>query len=138
MGIDWASEYIGLPFKDRGRGPDGWDCWGFFQKLKQEQDGLEIPSYIDKYETIQEKNRVSNAIIRGIEDEWVEVDEDNAKQGDGVVFEIKGMVFHIGYILQPPQFLHIHKNINSCLDRWTHGRWNRRIDGFYRHEDELS
>lgn len=131
---DWVEQYIGLPFQERGRGPDGWDCWGLKQKIQREQFDLELPSHLDDYESISiEEGEVENALVQGIAEGWVEVEEENVKAGDGICLSVLGHPFHVGVVAKPPVFVHIHRGINSYWSEWTSPRWYPRIEGFYRH-----
>ena len=40
--IEFANAVVGVPFKSRGRGRDGWDCWGLVIALYRECFGIEL------------------------------------------------------------------------------------------------
>jgi cell wall-associated NlpC family hydrolase len=45
----WVSGWIGLPWADRGRGPQAYDCWGLVRAVLAEQFALEVPDFSQKY-----------------------------------------------------------------------------------------
>lgn len=59
---DWVSPYVGLPYKDRGRGPDGWDCWGGVRMVMHEVFHRELPDYLDAYTTADDSRSVARAV----------------------------------------------------------------------------
>lgn len=45
MMADWWARYVGVPFVDGGRGPDGYDCWGLVREVYARELGIMLPSY---------------------------------------------------------------------------------------------
>jgi cell wall-associated NlpC family hydrolase len=41
---NWAAQYVGLPFRDKGRARTGLDCYGLVVLVLREQFGVEVPS----------------------------------------------------------------------------------------------
>lgn len=129
---EWCGDYIGLKYKDMGRGNDGYDCWGLVREIWGKEYGLEVPSYRPDYESAEKNKSVEKAIRQGIEQEWYEVDD--PVPGDGLVLRVRAVPIHIGLIIEPPKFIHIFKGTRSVIADFTSMRWNQRIVGFYRHE----
>ena len=46
-----AAQYVGVPFKDKGRDPTGWDCWGLLRFVGGEIGMGRFPSFVDAYVT---------------------------------------------------------------------------------------
>lgn len=129
----WVSDYIGLPFEDKGRTPEeGFDCWGLCRWVWDKHYGISVPSYKNTYESIQDRDTVSDSIMNGIEDEWVGVNL--PRSGDGVVIRLQDIPIHIGIMVSPDRFLHVFKEIRTTLDSVKSPRWNQRIEGYYRHQ----
>lgn len=133
---EWVEEYIGVPFEERGRDPEsGWDCWGLFQYCQREHLGLELPGYLDEYDTIEDEERVSAAVMEGIQAEWEEVT--SPKLGDGVVLNIMAAPMHVGLVVSRRHFMHVFRGIETVIERLGSLRWENRVEGFYRHESRI-
>jgi len=133
-------KYIGIDFVEKGRNIEkdgGLDCWGLCKIVWQNEFDLYVPSYSEEYNDLSEKDKISSCIDYSIDKEWVEVD--NPQIGDGVVFEICNVKFHIGVIIDAryDRFLHIVRNGNSCVEKYTSPMWNKRLEGFYRHGEMI-
>ena len=128
--------YVGLPYRDKGRGPDAWDCWGGIRMVFAEVFGLELPDYADAYSTANDLCSVSEAITRGLADGWVKCER--AQEGDLLSLKIAGRPWHCGIMVNSGQFLHWPppgrdgREKLSCVERIDTLEWNRRILGFYR------
>jgi len=46
---DWAGDFIGLPYTDKGRDRTGCDCWGLVRLALAEVAGITLPDYSDAY-----------------------------------------------------------------------------------------
>ena len=42
---DWASEYVGIPYRTHGRDRSGADCWGLICMIWQERLNQPMPEY---------------------------------------------------------------------------------------------
>ena len=49
------SAFVGLPWKDRGRGEGGYDCWGLFIAAFAAGTGIALPSHSDEYSTAADR-----------------------------------------------------------------------------------
>lgn len=134
----WAAKFVGLPYKDKGRGPDGWDCWGGVRYVLAEQFGIDLPSYADAYATGNDHGAVAAAVDAGLRTGWRGVTEPQA--GDLLILSIAGRPWHCAVMVNPRMFLHwpppdAHGVQQlSCIERIDAPKWMRRIEGFYRHE----
>ena len=62
--------YIGIQFKEKGRTyEEGLDCWGLFRLFYQDQFNIELPSYVESYEKIDDKKLLGSLISAGLEEE---------------------------------------------------------------------
>ena len=53
------TKLIGVPYRDEGRGPDFYDCYGLIKHLYQNQLNVDIPDYRSP-----EDRRLVSAIFR--------------------------------------------------------------------------
>ena len=63
------SKYIGLVFEDRGRGPNGYDCWGLLSLIYKEEFGVNLPSYLDNYKDTKDSDSIGT-LMRQERDNW--------------------------------------------------------------------
>ena len=135
---EWVNGYIGLPFKERGRGYDGLDCWGLVALILREQFDVIVPSYIDEYKSTTDCETLSDLIKREAESWWAIPPED-AHGGDVIVMRITPRAAkniyatHVGVVVEKNWMIHIEKGLNTVLDRYNRPRWGRRVVGVYRH-----
>lgn len=130
----WAAEYVGLPFKDKGRDRNGLDCWGLVALVMREQFGIELPSYADNYVSAMERDEIAALLTASIPSNGWQPVADAAQAGDGVVFRVLNAPWHVGIVLDAEHFLHVVEGGGcSLIERLDSHRWVRRIVGIYRH-----
>jgi cell wall-associated NlpC family hydrolase len=127
------SDYVGLPFKNRGRTRGGIDCWGLFRLVQSEVFGIEQPSYEDSYVSVREKE-VVNTLISGskeLTEEWSQIPQEAARVGDCILLFRWGE-YHLGVVAYPGKFLHVEIN-GSLIEDYTTSKYRSQIAGFYRY-----
>jgi cell wall-associated NlpC family hydrolase len=125
------SKYVGVPYLDKGRTPDGWDCYGLYVFLLNEIFGLKVNPYNEIYTTADADLEVIAAIATQ-KRHWQRIELQDAQEGDGIVFNLAGHPLHCGYIIERGVMLHALKGRNTCIERYDTSGWNRRIEGIYR------
>ena len=126
--VEWANDYIGIPYKIGGRDRSGCDCWGLACLILEERYGADIDKYIYSdldagYELIKKEK----AHFEKIDSEPI--------PGDLVLFKIMGKFYHVGVVVGKPDernMLHTLINHDSALDRYNGPKWASRIEGVYR------
>lgn len=132
---DWIMNYIGCPFKTRGRDRNGLDCWGLVRLVLKEQFGIEVPSYAADYYSVLNEQHISH-LIRTHLGFWQPVYP--SQPGDCILFRINKQPSHIGIVVADNWMLHILNDDVVSLDRFDSLRWKRRIFGFYRHKEKVA
>lgn len=127
----WVGKWIGLPFADKGRGPDAFDCWGLVRAVLADQFGVTLPDYADAYTDAHDHASVAAAVEAGLRDGWQTVDKPQC--GDLIVIKIAGRPWHCALAVTPERFLHVPDKGTSCIERLDNVIWTRRIEGVYRH-----
>ena len=126
------NQMIGVPFTEKGRDLDGWDCWGVVRWGLLHGFGIEVPSYCDDYMSTEEGQEIAALIARESLG-WMEQPLHAAQPGDVLVLRIKGRPWHCGLVIESPWFLHAIEQLGTVRDRWDALRWEHRIIGLYRH-----
>lgn len=131
MIAEWARDYIGIPFADRGRDRNGLDCWGLVRLVLAEQFGKELPSLADNYDSANDDVCVSKLV--NTQRPILKAQRiSNPKPGDPVLLKIRGLLCHVGVYVGDGCMLHIRKGTATVVDRLDSICWKRRVEGFYR------
>lgn len=131
------SRFIGVPFKEKGRDFDGWDCWGLAICFYRAQFGIELPSYTEDYKTTEDEAEIG-ALVRREKLAWEELPIEQAHCGDLLIMRMRGQPMHCGVVLDPPVFLHVHDGMNAVKERWDSIKWQHRIVCVLRHAAMLT
>lgn len=123
----WVNDWIGLRYQELGRGPH-YDCLGLYLALFRHRFGLSLP---DPSCTMIEA--VRRQVADGLRPQFRRVGA--AKEGDALLFRIKGHLLHVGFALDRRDMLHIeHDTTGSLLEIWDRQPWRGRLEGIYRFE----
>lgn len=116
-----VTEYIGVPFKYGGRGPDFYDCYGLVMTLLEE-DGKQVPDYRSPSEAPEIIAMFESAIPT-----WNQLP--HPLVGSVLVFRVMGNL-HCGYYIGADRFVHAWEGSNGvCVERLS--LWYRRLVGAY-------
>lgn len=127
----WVTEYIGLPFKVKGRDAKGVDCYGLVRLVLSERYGKALPSFSDGYTDMEDR-----ALLACLVDAHKPMI--NAERvvepipGDVVVIKYCGYPCHLGLYVGGGMMLHVEAGKNAALDRLDSYRMKNRIEGYYR------
>lgn len=128
---EWCNQYVGKPFKEKGRGPDGYDCWGLVRTVLDEMFSISgLPDYVDSYTSTGDKHSVAAAVCAGLADGWRKVPE--ATAGTLVILKLAGRPWHCAIAVNREWMLHAVMGSNVCLERIDSMVWNDRIEGYYK------
>lgn len=105
------SDFVGLPWEDRGRGP-AFDCWGLFVVAFRAATGIELPSHDGNYSSAAAKAETA-AIFAGDIGDWTKVTFQ--QEFDGAVM-FNGGALHVGLVVRPGQMLHMPRGRSSVIE----------------------
>lgn len=120
--MDWGI-WVGLPWTDRGRGPDGYDCWGLLRAAFRQGTGIELPSHADAYGTAADQAEVA-AVMAGEAGDWCEVQPGRERPFDGASMVLMGTL-HVGIITVPGRLLHVRRGRLSAIEPLARFAGNR-------------
>jgi len=116
--IDY-SDYIGLPYKCRGRGPEYYDCYGLCVKVYKELLNIELPNHLEVDYDDKWYDKGKNCILDTIKDNWEYVNKPYRKYDLTVLFNgTTTYPNHVALWLSNNKILHITESITSTIDRY--------------------
>lgn len=139
--ISWASDYVGLPFKDGGRDRAGLDCWGLVALVYAERLGIRLPDFAEV--KAMDGRAVARAIVSQVDSgQWLPVLPGQVQEYDVAVMrghvERIGVPRHVGVVAPHGTVLHVEDGIDAVCPRLTSALVKFRICGIYRHHDIAS
>ena len=130
----WCGTFVGVPFKDRGRTREGWDCWGAVATIYEEVYGIRLPSFAIRYQTANDRVTVARLFFEeSTSARWRRVDLKDARPPDVLAMSLAG-ARHVAVLVTPDRFLHVLAGRETCVER-IHPHWAPRIEAVYRHEE---
>lgn len=125
-----CSDYVGIPFKEKGRDRNGCDCWGLVRLVLAERYGFDLPDLSDGYATTKDAAAIVG-LYDGEKSNWRKVEQ--GQPGDVLVLRIKGRPTHVGLVIGEGRFLHVDRGIDATIERYDSPHWRNRVEAFYRH-----
>jgi cell wall-associated NlpC family hydrolase len=128
--LEFARHAISVPFVERGRSWEGWDCWGLICVAYRELFGFELPDFLDRYKTTHEKRdlfRLRRTFVNEKTMGWSEPSD--PAPGDVAIILRQAVPIHIGLLLTPDRILHAENGTGTVHEPLSAFR----IEGFYRH-----
>lgn len=127
----WWGDLVGLPFRDGGRGPDAYDCWGLVRHVYCRQLGIDLPDYGEI--SAKDLVRVAREMRRGADDGWRVPPVPRAYD----VCLMRGgrggaAVLHVGVMVDDRRLLHVEAATGSVVVPVVHFSVAGRIVGYRR------
>lgn len=122
-----------VPFLDRGRTYEGWDCWGLVFCALRDVAGVLLPDYSDLYADAHDLDAVSRAIAARPVKDWLRIDPRQVGALDAVLMNYQGHPVHIGLAVDSRHMLHAFKGGGTVRERIFHPMAPGRVEGIYRY-----
>ncbi len=122
------NDLLGKEFRDGGRGPDAYDCWGLVCEVFRRYDMI-VPDY---QVSCREASRIDQT-YRENRKYWIRVQNDIPVPAL-VVVRFNEAVFcnHTGVYLGSGRFIHAREKTGVCVEPLDHPYWKRVVEGFYK------
>ena len=91
----FAGRAVKVPFLDRGRDYDGWDCWGLVVCCYRDVSNIDLPMH-DAYDTVSDHRAVNRLIVEGVKS-WSKAVK--AEAGNVACIFRRGLPLHCGVML---------------------------------------
>ena len=119
---DFVRKSIGVPFLQKGRDYDGWDCWGLVCVAYHDVLGIELPSYTDTYDSTKELRKLYNSFMSG-KQEWREC----KKIGSVALIKRMNLPIHVGILVDGNYIIHCEEKVRTIQEPCSYFR----IEGYY-------
>lgn len=128
-----ALPYLGKPFAERGRGPDGYDCWGLIITLAR-QAGTELPDLppgVNAPCSVDAAGRA--AVAAGLFERVAEPCPWAVVAFHDQAPALRRYVSHFGLCVSRTEFVHASRAAGRVLvSRLSDHPWRELREGFYR------
>lgn len=129
---EWPARFVGLPYADRGRGPDGWDCWGLVRLVYARMLEVELPSCAGDYVCSEEAAEVSALLAeRASDGGWMRAA--TPRSFDVALLRRGRYDSHVGVMIDGRRMLHMEGQDAAKVARLDDPRWSHRVVGTFRH-----
>ena len=123
------NDLIGKPFKDRGRGEDGYDCWGLVLEVFKRY-GINLPDFdISAYAHKMVAKKVDEEKNKSC---WKKLDKPEVPSI--CIFGKGGFVHHLGVYIGNGKFIHSLIGKGVQIDRLSSPIWKKQLLGFYKYD----
>lgn len=126
-------DLIGVPFKNRGRDMDGFDCYGLVQEMYRRY-GISIPDYTADFDDLEKVNELITSKT-AISSNWRRIEPDKELPVPCLLAirfgTPSGIINHTGCYIGNGRFIHIRANIGVCVDRIDSPAWRHVIEGLF-------
>ena len=127
-------KYLGIPFKKKGRGFDGCDCYGLVWLFYRNELGIELPDYrmVDSDSTDAQLNA---AFLENAYRDWAPIEFEDRRPYDGIMLNTGcGDIRHCGIVISDDRFLHAWREANQVMPS-SILKFKHSFHGLYRHKD---
>jgi cell wall-associated NlpC family hydrolase len=122
----WTDDWIGIPYRELGRGPEAYDCLGLFLALQRQRHGRNLHDPLCSM-----SEAVRRQVAQENSDMWRKVD--TAREGDAVLIYVTGRALHVGYALDDRSMLHVETDVGAVIEEFTGLGFAARLEGVYRY-----
>lgn len=124
-----------VPFVDKGRSFEGWDCWGLIYVAYKKVFDISLPVATDEYNSTRRRLELQRALARNKEAEWVLADP--YKPGDVALLNMLGRDCHVGLMFPDMYMLHVQEDVGAIMEPidchpWRTDQYDK-VEGIYRH-----
>ena len=130
------SELIGKPYKNNGRGPNSFDCYGLIKFIYKKFLSIELPEYNGYEENWYNHSDILREQLNKFADLWEPVNI--LKKWDILTFSHgvdSGITNHCGLYLGEDKMIHCYESSPVVIDRVTRPYWEKNRTGIMRYKN---
>lgn len=127
----WWQKYLAVPYKEFGRDPAGWDCWGCIKFIMDKHLGIELPN-LDRARAVRVTEESSKQF-------WHEVKIPQAFDVLCMYGPTKSgpVLLHVGLMVGQSKVLHCERTCGTVCVTLNNPFIKNRIGKFIRHDSCL-
>lgn len=130
--MTWWNYYVGIQFAEKGRGKGNpLDCWGLVHLVYAERLGIDLPDYLDQYETTDDRELLGEVIGSESREKWFE--PESPEQFDVIILRLRGVPMHVGLVTRAGYMIHCARGIGVVHESYQSSKWRSNVMGFSRH-----
>ncbi len=131
---------LDVPFEERGRSYDGWDCWGLVYVAYRDLFGIALPTYTEEYHSTRRREELQDLIAQRKMGGW-ELHDPHVP-GDVALVRMMGRDCHVGLMLPGWNMLHVQAGVSAVIEPIDRPPWRSeqydKVEGIYRYVDLTS
>lgn len=136
MNLDeFTDRALDVPFEERGRSYDGWDCWGLIYVAYRDLYEIVLPTYTGEYHSTRRREELQALIATKKTGGW-EL-SDPHEPGDVALVRMMGRNCHVGLMLSGWNMLHVEDGISAAVEPIDRPPWRSeaydKVEGVYRY-----
>ena len=132
---EFVDRALDVPFEERGRSYDGWDCWGLIYVAYRDLYEITLPTYTGEYHSTRRREELQDLIVQRKMGGW-EL-SDPYRPGDVALVRMMGRNCHVGLMLSDWNMLHVQSGIMAIVEPIDRPPWRDKaydkVEGIYRH-----
>ena len=113
---DFIFKACQVPFVEKGRSWEGWDCWGLVYVAYRDVLGIIIPDYLDRYDHTHEVTRLSKVVEQEKQIVWKRVEHKDWARGDVMTIRRRNLCVHAGLIVADGQVMHAEQDMGTIIE----------------------
>ncbi len=126
-----------VPFKEKGRSYDGWDCWGLIYVAYRDIYNINLPELTGEYSSTRRREELQSLITRKKDEVWKL--HDPHEPGDVAIVRMMGRACHTGLMLEGWNMLHVQDKVAAIIEPincppWRSAEYDK-VEGIYQHVD---
>ncbi len=132
---EFVNRALDVPFEERGRSYDGWDCWGLIYVAYRDLYEIELPTYTGEYHSTRRREELQDLIAQRKMGGWKL--SDPHRPGDVALVHMMGRNCHVGLMLSGWDMLHVQAGVSVVVEPIDRPPWRDReydkVEGIYRY-----
>lgn len=126
---EFVKKALSVPFVEKGRSYDGWDCWGLVYCGHWDIADIALPAYTD-YSSTRDYQHLHN-IIQDAKCFWTP--SEKTQPLDVALFRISRYQTHVALMVDKRNALHAEFKLGTFIEPIDAAIWRKRLEGIYRY-----